>query len=360
VVDPATRLNLVFKNPTADRIAAGSASGPAAEVAADPRWFPLRFEVETQKVHFAFVPAETHRHTAFLTELSPSPAETRVLPRSTLGEIRIREPRLHLILHSGLGGSTLLARAVSQAGVATVLQEPPILTDVIAYALKNSHGDSKALLDDVTRWLSRPLSPGEAVVCKMNSIGNGLCIPMAALDPGSQILCLETPLEEMLTSFASRGSEGRAAARKLLIGLRNARMFPLDLSDKDLNQLTDLQLCALAWLSMRKLMADAAARFGPDRFGTITSHQLLHDTADTLEAVGRHFRLTLDVQGQLASGIFDRHAKTGERFNAKKRAERVARTLRAHQQEIRDVVSWAAKVADQAEIAHDLPYPLLP
>jgi hypothetical protein len=85
----------------------------------------------------------------------------------------------------------------------------------------------------------------------------------------------------------------------------------------------------------------------------------MHRTSDALGAVARHFRLDLDVEARLASGIFDRHSKTGEPFDAKRRAERVAETLRVHREEIGPVTAWAEKVAEAAGTALNLPYPLL-
>jgi hypothetical protein len=331
----------------------------ARDTVADARWFPLRFNVQTEELHFAFIPAELHRDIAFLKDVKPGRADMRVLPRSAVSSASISGRELHLILHSGLGGSTLLARALGQPGVATSLQEPPILTDAIAYGLSNSPAEMKILLDDVTRLLSRPLSAGEATLCKMNSVSNGLGASMAAVHSGSQILSLETQLEEMLSSFASRGIEGRIAGRKLLIGIRNSRMLPLELSDKELAEHTDLQLTALSWLSMRKAMLDAAARFGPERVRSIKSEQLVEDPRTALAAISRHLRLNLDVDERVASGIFDRHAKTGEPFNARRRTERIAETLRVHGQEIGPVVNWTRKVAEATGIAWDLPYPLL-
>ena len=146
----------------------------ARSTVADARWFPLRFNVQTREFHFAFIPAEVHREIAFLKDVKPGPADMRALPWSAVSSASIRGLELHLILHSGLGGSTLLARALGQPGVAAALQEPPILTDAIAFGLFNSSAESKVLLDDVTRLLSRPLSAGEATLCKMNSISNGL------------------------------------------------------------------------------------------------------------------------------------------------------------------------------------------
>ena len=329
----------------------------AGETLADARWFPLRFDEQSEELHFAFIPADVHRQIAFLRDVRPP--KTRIIHRSALREAGDAAADLHVILHSGLGGSTLLARALAQPGVATALQEPPILTDVIAYGLTRPSSKIESLLGQVIRLFRRPFSAGEAVVCKMSNVGDGLGASIATIHSTSQILCLQTPLDEMLSSFASRGIEGRFAARKLFTSMRNARMHAIDLSDRELVEHTDLQLAALGWLSMQKIMVDAAALLGAERVGSILTGQLMDETRDVLGAVASHFRLNLDVEARMAEGIFDRHSKTGEPFNAQQRVERVAARLRTHGGEIEPVVEWTRKVAEATGIAWDLPHLLL-
>ena len=52
----------------------------------------------------------------------------------------------------------MLARALAQPRVATSLQEPPILTDVIAHGLAHLPDDNQRLLGEVTGLLSRPVA----------------------------------------------------------------------------------------------------------------------------------------------------------------------------------------------------------
>ena len=91
-----------------------------AEIVADARWFPLRHDPDADAIHFAWIPPETHRALTFLTDLRPD--EVRTIPRSRISDVSLAEAPLHLILHSGLGGSTLLARALAQQGVVTTLR----------------------------------------------------------------------------------------------------------------------------------------------------------------------------------------------------------------------------------------------
>jgi hypothetical protein len=329
-----------------------------AETIADPRWFPLHFDASTGNYHFAFVPAEVHRGVSFLRELKPAASQMRVLPRSAVAEVPVERGPLHFILHSGLGGSTFAARALAQPGVAVALQEPPVLTDAILYGRNRPSPQADALLPEVAGLLARPFAPGEAVVCKLSGIGNGVARTMAAADERSQLVCLQNPLEQLLAAFAARGIGGRMAARQLAIGIRNSRFFAFPMSDAQLIDCTDFQMGALAWLSIQKMMIDAAQALGPARVVSTTSDRLMRDSAGTISAIASHFRLTLDVESCIAAGIFSRHAKSGEPFNLQARAERLADALRVHAQEIEPVVSWARQIAENAGIGWDLPCPL--
>jgi hypothetical protein len=327
-----------------------------AETLADARWFPLRYDQKRDEIHFVWIPAETHRALTFVSDLRPT--EVRSIPRQVISDAAVGTAPLHVILHSGLGGSTLLARALAQPGVVTTLKEPPILTDMVAFGLRNSEADSRELLQRVRALLSRPFELGETLVCKMSSIGNGLSSAIAELGADTQILCLQTPLELMLASLAAKGTEGRAGGRRLLIGLQNARMAIVQLSESELRGYGDLQLAGLAWLSIQRMIHQAGKRFGPERVRSIGSEQLLEHPAESLSEISRHFRLSLDLDARLASGVLARHAKTGQPFDSRKRAEALAETLRVHGGEIGPIVDWARKVAEANGVAWDLPYPL--
>jgi hypothetical protein len=326
----------------------------AADIVNDPAWFPMRFDVQPEAFQFAPVVADMHRAVTFLSDIRP--IYVRALSRKAVASVAVSQAPLHLIVHSGLGGSTLLARALAQPGVVTTLKEPPILTDVIAFGLKQPDAE-RELLRETARLLARPLAAGEAVAIKLSSIGNGLAAAIAEDRADSQILCLQTPLELMLASLASRGTEGRAGGRRLFTGMRNARMIAAE--PKDVAECSDLELTALAWLSMQKMMLDVAAKLGPQRVRSLLSERLIGQPREALSVVANHFRLALDVDARLASGVFTRHAKTGEAFDADSRARRMAATLIEHGTEIGAVVGWTRKVADTNQIAWDLPYPLL-
>ena len=330
----------------------------AQQTVADPRWFPLRFNVETEEFHFALIEPETHRAIAFLNDFKAVPSETRVLPRSAVASVPAETAPLHLILHSGLGGSTFVARALAQPGTAVALQEPPILTDVIVYGATRPAAEMARLLVEVTRLLARPFGPGEAVVCKLSGVGNGLARTIAASQPQSQLICLYNPLDQMLASLASRGAGGRMAGRQLLLGLRNSRMAAVEMTDKQLLDHTDLQLAGFAWLSIQKIMIATAQELGPSRLVSLPSEAVMRDASAAVASIAAHFGLALDTDALAVSGMFNRHAKSGEPFEPERRAQALEHARELHGAEIDAIVSWARRVAEVTGIAWDPPYPL--
>lgn len=326
-------------------------------IVADPRWFPFRFDRNRDELHFVWIPRETHDAVTFLSDVRAAPDQIRVVPRRALGGSEVIGAPLHFVLHSGLGGSTLLARALAAPGIATTFKEPPILTDIVGFSLVASEKETAELASLVATLLARPFGPGEAIVVKVNSVGNGVAAGMAAPRPTSRILCLSAPLEEMLASLARRGLDGRLGGRKLFIGLRNSRLAELGFDEEQLFQQSDLQLAALGWLAIQRIMVDAAERLGPEKVSSIASGDLLNYPRGALAMIARHLNLPLDIDKRVERGVFTRHAKTGEPFDAGTRAAELTETLKIHGREIGPIVEWARRVAEANAIACHLPHP---
>jgi len=122
------------------------------ETVADGRWFPLRFKAD--RFQFAFIPPERHRETAFLVYLQPPADQMRSIARSALSGAQLDRTDLHFILHLGFGGSTLLGKILAQPGVALALQEPPVLTDIVAYGVTTNRAEKGDVLLEATKLLS--------------------------------------------------------------------------------------------------------------------------------------------------------------------------------------------------------------
>jgi hypothetical protein len=227
----------------------------------DARWFPLRFDAREDAIQFAWVSAEMQRAVTFLSDLRPGLDQLRVLPRAEVAKVQVYEAPLHLILHSGLDGSTLLARALAQPGIVTTLKEPPILTDISAYGLRAPPIEAERIRRQVTRLLARAFCPGEAIVVKMSSIGNGLVAAMTAERPASRILCMHAPLATMLASLAAKGPEGRKAGRRLYFGLKNSLLGELGFTETT----TDRRGRAAVWSGASPLDQQRATYRSPSR-----------------------------------------------------------------------------------------------
>jgi len=336
------------------------ASPTIADILADARWLAHRYDRSRDEVHFIWLPREGHRTAAFLTDPSLADAPREIVPRRMLAGHRLSQAPLHLILHSGLTGSTLLTHALDREGVAMTLSEPPILTNIVSYRLAGaSPQQTGALLDDILALLARPFGPGEAIVVKMGSIGNSLGGDILARRPSSRALCLHAPLPTFLTSIARKGLQGRIWARKLFATLRSADLTEIGFTDDELFEHTDLQIAADSWLILHRIMGQAAARTG-DRVRSIDSETLAARPEAMLAALAAHFGLTLDAAAIVADPALSRHSKTGEPYDPVRRAAEQAAAATAHREEIDLVTNWARRVAEVNAIGWTLPRPLLP
>jgi hypothetical protein len=325
------------------------------EILADPRWFAHRYNWRRDDVHFVWLSRDAHRATAFLTqpELAQGAPRTIVPRRLLTGRSLVQAP-FHVILHSGLTGSTLLTRALDREGVSMTLSEPPILTDIVSHRLAGASSQQTAvLLDDVLGLLARPFGPGEAVIVKMGSIGNALGGDILARRATSKALCLHAPLPVYLASAARKGLEGRIWGRKLFATLRSARMTELGFSEDELFEHTDLQIAADAWLVLHRVMGAVLARF-PERAATTDSETLITRPEQTIAAIAGHFGLPLDATTIATDPLFGRHSKNGKPFDARRRSEELRNAVTLHGSEIDLVVDWARKVAEFQRIGWTL------
>lgn len=247
------------------------------EILGDGRWLAHRFDYDSGRYQFVFMPREEHRRTSFLTDHFIAPDRPRrTLERSAATAAAKPRVPLHFIFHSGLACSTLLARALDEEGVAMTLKEPAILSDVVGYRLRTRRREElDRALDDALAMLARPLVPGEPLIAKVASVGNGLAQRALEGRPDSQAICLHAPLPVFLASIARKQLVGRLWGRKLFVGLRNAGMIDLGFSDSDYFKQTDLQVAAMAWVAQQLMFVKLVERFGPDRVRTIDSETLM-------------------------------------------------------------------------------------
>lgn len=343
----------------------GMASIPSARaVAADPLWFPHRFEPTDDVVQFRHLERETHRAATFLTDIHlGEDKDIAVVGREAAIAAAGPAAPLHFIFHSAFCCSTLLARAFDVEGVAMGLKEPVILNDLSGW--KHRGGDPRLVaraLDGAMRLLERPFATGEAVIVKPSNVINALSVAMLAMRPDARALLLYAPLRVYLGSVAKKGLEGRLWVRDLLVKQLKDGMIHLGFSEEDYLRHTDLQAAAVGWLAQHALFADLVRRYGSQRVRSIDSDTLMARPVESIAALARLYDLNVGAdfaETVVAGPAFNSHSKSGESFDRAARAVENKDAASIHADEIEKVVVWAEAVAKNAGVALDPGAPLL-
>jgi hypothetical protein len=338
-----------------------SEAADIATIVRDPDWFAHRYDAVRDAIVFLHLPRALHATAGFLKEPQLSaPPRTIAIPRAEAAHRVAQQPPLHFIFHSGLTLSTLIVRALDRPGVAMAFNEPPILTDVVALgAAAAGRARQQAVLGDVLALLGRPFAPNEPVIVKVGSVANMLAPAILAMRPQTRALCLHAPLPEFLAAMARKGLWGRLWGRKLFIGLNNAGIVDLGFEQRDYFEQADLQLAALAWLAMQRMMARVLAQ-APERVRSLVSEDVAADPGGTLQAVACHFGLAANRVSFDRADLMDRHAKTGEAYDMAMRGRDLRAALATHGDEIAAIASWIGKVAAVQGIPLELPDGIAP
>lgn len=328
----------------------------SVETLADPAWLAHRYDVRNDAIQFVRLPREARKNASFLYDPALiDSAPSKSVSRSDLDYDGITPAPVHLIMHSGLAGSTLLTKALDIEGVATTFSEPPILTDLMSLKLANRGSrEVSGRIRSVLRILARPFEQGEVVVLKSGAVGNALAGDILSDWPESRALCLQSPLTIYLASVARKRTAGRVWGRQLFSTLASAQMTSLGFTSKELFAQTDLQITALAWLALHREMQAALSRF-PGRVVALDSEKLLNSQEASIDAIGKFLSLDYDAKRVVANPLLRRHSKTGEDFDSQQRARELDEAFSIHGEEIDLVTQWIVKVAEAQGIVLDLP-----
>ncbi len=322
-------------------------------------WLAHRHVEGQDRVRFVHVPRVRHRTVPFLTDelLGADLPLHEVAISDCLRDAMPGKPCF--LLHSAFCGSTMLVRALDVPGVAMGLSEPVILNDLVGFRRRGAPPREVArLADAATRLLARPFEPGEAVVIKPSTVVNPLARLLLALRPEAPCVVLYAPLETFLLSVARKGLECRLWARELFEGYLQEGFAEFGYSGGELFRQSDLQIAALGWLAQHHQFATLAEEFG-SRVATLDAERLAGDSLAALEAVARHYGLTLDCVAVAAGTAFSRHSKSGSQYGSEARRADYTAAREAYGDEIAKVMVWANAVADSAGIALEAPNPLL-
>jgi hypothetical protein len=337
-----------------------NAATPASYVS-DPLWFPYRYDEVNNGFRFRRLSRADHAGATFLTdEYLGSGAEVAVRSADVAAAISAAPTAapLHFIFHSAFCCSTLLARAFDLPGTAMGLKEPMLFNDIAGWQMRGATGPAMAAaLGAGLNLLARPFEPGEAVIVKPSNLANALIAGTLQLQPQSRALLLYAPLPVYLGSIVRKGLDGRLWVRNLLVKQLQQGLHNLGFGVDDYLGQTDLQVAAMGWLAQQALFARLIARY-PGRLLGLDSEVLMARPEAALDALGRHFGVTLDVAAIAAGPAFNRHSKSGAAFDASARAAETAAEA-VHADEIHKTLVWAEAVARSQGVPMDLPAQLI-
>jgi len=335
----------------------------SVSIAADPTWWPHRFDPAKGHVHFIRATREDHRRAVFLTdeELKNSASPTAVALQEAATAAGTAP--VHFIFHSAYCCSTLLARAFDLPGISMGQKEPQILNDLSGWRSRGAKPEQLApVTAAVLSVLARPFEAGEAAIIKPSNLVNGLAGLMLHVRPEAKALFLHAPLPDFLGSIARKGMWGRLWVRDLMTKQMQEGLINLGFQGEDYLRLTDLQAAAVGWLAQHGLFLQIAQKFGPERLRTLNSRDLMANPGQAMRALTGHFGLGLDdaaLTALVQGPVFTRHSKSDEEFGADAReADRKAGEA-VHAEEIEKVTAWADAVAKSAGVPMTLPVPLL-
>lgn len=328
----------------------------------DPEWLPHRHVEGHDRLRFIHVPRAAHRQMPFLTDEylgDGRPLHDLPVPDC----LTLPGGGLHFLFHSAFCGSTMLLSALDRPGVAMGLSEPVVLNDVVGFRRRGAQPAAVArLADAATRALARPFGTGEAVVVKPSNLLNPLAELLLALRGDARAILLHAPLDVFLISVVRKGLWCRLWVRELLEGLLIDQAVDLGFGMQDYFRQSDLQVAAVGWLAQQVLFHRLAGKLGPQRVRGLDSESLTRDPARVIAAAASFYGLAAsaqDLAAMAAGPAFTRHSKSGDAFDAERRAADYAAARSAHGDEIDKVVIWAQAVAKGAGVPLDPPLPLL-
>jgi len=338
-------------------------AAPSPQEHLAPDWLAHRYDPEHDAVHLLRADRALRRSAPFLTDEHLASAGEPVVARRSdaLANAPAASP-VHFIFHSAYCCSTLLANAFDEPSLSSSLKEPTILNDLVGWRHRGGPpAQVGEVLDSVLRLLARPFEAGEVTVVKPSNVVNALAPAMLSLRPGASAVALYAPLRLYLGSIASKGLWGRSWVRELLIKqLKDGLLDGLGFEAEDYLRLSDLQAAAVGWLAQHRLFAQLVRRF-PDRVCTLESEVLLARPADALAEIDRRFGVDRGVALGRATveRVFRRHAKFGGAFDREDRAANQRSAAEIHGDEIETVAAWTLALAAGADVALELPSPLI-
>ena len=326
-------------------------------VVADPEWIPHTYDAGGGTLTFVHVPLAARDGLMFLSDDHYKGGYRKAAFPAGLvsaSAASLPEAPLHFIFHTAFCCSTLLVKALGEAGGVGVLKEPDVLIHLANRLVQADDAANRQRLRLVLRLLARPAAAGGTVIVKPSNFANRLADAALDLLPGSRAILLFSELRPFLGSVAKRGLPGRIWGRQLYRS--HVRWTPLRFGYEPAETFdqTDLQIAGLGWLMQIHHFSALARRYGPERILLLDGAGFLAAKAETLDRAGGFLGLGLDrtEAERIAAGpVFARHAKFSERdYDPERRLRDYEEVGEAYSNEIDLVEKWIRMVADHLGI----------
>jgi hypothetical protein len=264
---------------------------------------------------------------------------------------------LHLILHAGHVGSTLLSRLCEELGGVLSLREPLVLRN-LAELHDQSHAvdalvgpeECAALLDTHVALCRRGFADTQAVIVKATSAAARVAPQILARVASARAVYLNLDAETYLAALLAGENSpldlrGHGAERMR----RLAKHLPVQLAP--LHSLSIGELAALTWLVERLTQVGLVEEFGA-RVLSLDFEAMLKDIPATLHRVATHFHLggdTTRIDRAARSPLLRQYSKATEQsYSAEHRAALLAASWRDNAAEIARGREWLEQRARES------------
>lgn len=329
----------------------------AHTIISDPAWLPHTFNQSGDQLDFVRLTTAEREALPFLAEeYVGNHFPHRVLHFSDVAALSPLDglAPIHFIFHTAFCCSTLLARALALPGVASDLREPDILMNLANRLLRDPNQGNLDRLDIALQLLARPMEGSNPIIVKPSNFTNNLAGAILKLRPSSSALLLYSDLDAFLRSVAKKGMWGRLWVRRLFLQHSAWNDLKLGFTQRDIFQLSDLQIAGLCWLMQISHFQKLIGHHGRERVIALNSSVMLAEREMALKEASRHFALGYDDSdiGRMAKGpAFSKDSKTLRPFSKRASQAEDKATSSAHRDEIEMVVTWIGKLQEKGEIA---------
>jgi hypothetical protein len=295
---------------------APSDAPPAADLVADPAWFPFSLDLAADALLFVRLDEAALRAAGFLDQRVLAMAGPRhAVPWNAVSAAPTAEARrdLQYIFHIGHVGSTLVSRLLGELPDVSALREPLLLRQ-FAEALGDGRwgGGEAARLEALTALLSRTFRPQQRALVKATSFTSEIADRL--VPACGRALFLYVPprayIEAILGGDASRQELAMLTPSRIA---RLARRCPGLALDPE--RLGEAQKAAVGWACEMTSLARSAAALGRDRVLWVDFDRFLDAPGETLAAAAAFLGHALEpaqAEALCAGPLMRRYSKALE------------------------------------------------